>query len=575
MLEIIANNPFRVLGVYSNSRQAEIVHNLSKIKAYLNVNKAIEYPSDLNGLLPELKRTPELIQNAQSAINLPNDKIKYALFWFCKGDSIDETGLNNLIAQDSEKAMSIFSKRNSYSSLINRAVLSMIKSDYVNAVCSYLQIIHDYTLRGQFCVDICDETFNINEDTLAGVLFDELLKEIKPVSLLQLVNNENDKAYVRQKAVQEPISIIYSAIEKAKKVKPDDAPASLRAGKALISSTKAAIANLKSIVGVGDPQYQSVVDKLANQILQCGINYYNGTDDENYIDNALFIQEYALQIAVGKITRDRCQENVKILRERKEHSAYKKDLDFIAAQLNDFRRSNPSIINALTLVVQCKPHLSVIKNNRGANDDFYLKISSAVANNALGAIIDVVNEEQKKDPTKINYDNPYARLSSLSSYEDPIMKRFRFISSLSKTIDTAVNAMAVIGELDMTQQERDHFASNYRTLKNIQTQLKTATNNMLPTSNSTRSYSSSSSSSSGGCYIATMVYGDYDEPHVLVLRHFRDTVLSNYALGRRFIRFYYRYSPTWVEHLKDKKRINSIIRSILDKFIYIYTHEKN
>ena len=54
---------------------------------------------------------------------------------------------------------------------------------------------------------------------------------------------------------------------------------------------------------------------------------------------------------------------------------------------------------------------------------------------------------------------------------------------------------------------------------------------------------------------------------------FRDKVLRNSALGRLFIRFYYRYSPTWVEHLKDKKRINALIRSILDKFINIYKHE--
>ena len=39
---------------------------------------------------------------------------------------------------------------------------------------------------------------------------------------------------------------------------------------------------------------------------------------------------------------------------------------------------------------------------------------------------------------------------------------------------------------------------------------------------STRSYSSSSSKkSSEGCYIATMVYGDYDHPKVMVLRQYR------------------------------------------------------
>jgi hypothetical protein len=72
-----------------------------------------------------------------------------------------------------------------------------------------------------------------------------------------------------------------------------------------------------------------------------------------------------------------------------------------------------------------------------------------------------------------------------------------------------------------------------------------------------------------------MVYGDYDHPQVMVLREFRDNFLSRFALGRSFIRFYYKHSPTWVENMKDKKGVNRIIRQLLDKFIELYKHEKN
>ena len=68
----------------------------------------------------------------------------------------------------------------------------------------------------------------------------------------------------------------------------------------------------------------------------------------------------------------------------------------------------------------------------------------------------------------------------------------------------------------------------------------------------------------GGCYIATMVYKDYDHPKVMVLRNFRDTFLTKYFLGRVFIRWYYRYSPSLVELLKDKKAINRMIEKILN-----------
>ena len=162
MLDIIANNPFRTLGVYSNSKQADIVKNVSKMKAYLNVGRAVDFPTDMQGILPGLSRTVASAQAAQAAINLPNDKIRYALFWFCNADAVDATGLNNLASGDADKALSIFARRESFSSLVNRAVLALIKSDYQAAYLAYSQLVHDYTYRGQFCASVCGDTFQMS-----------------------------------------------------------------------------------------------------------------------------------------------------------------------------------------------------------------------------------------------------------------------------------------------------------------------------------------------------------------------------------------------------------------------------
>jgi hypothetical protein len=70
-----------------------------------------------------------------------------------------------------------------------------------------------------------------------------------------------------------------------------------------------------------------------------------------------------------------------------------------------------------------------------------------------------------------------------------------------------------------------------------------------------------------GCYIATMAYGDYDHPQVMILRQFRDEVLDNSDVGKWFIKTYYYYSPKLVEKLKSKRRINTIIRKTLNQFI--------
>lgn len=123
---------------------------------------------------------------------------------------------------------------------------------------------------------------------------------------------------------------------------------------------------------------------------------------------------------------------------------------------------------------------------------------------------------------------------------------------LRSKIESAVRTMEIIGMLDMTSQCRTYYNNNNNTLNSINRQLQPK-----PTS-------------SGGCYIATMAYGDYDHPQVMVLRNFRDSYLSKREWGQKFINFYYANSPRWVETLKGHKHINFLIREILDSFVYIW-----
>ncbi len=48
----------------------------------------------------------------------------------------------------------------------------------------------------------------------------------------------------------------------------------------------------------------------------------------------------------------------------------------------------------------------------------------------------------------------------------------------------------------------------------------------------------------GGCFIATATLGDSEHPYVLELQEFRDEVLLHSALGRIFVKGYYKLSPS-------------------------------
>ena len=70
-----------------------------------------------------------------------------------------------------------------------------------------------------------------------------------------------------------------------------------------------------------------------------------------------------------------------------------------------------------------------------------------------------------------------------------------------------------------------------------------------------------------GCYIATMAYGSYDAPEVLVLRRFRDEKLSKTFLGRVFIANYYAFSPLLVKFVRKTGIAEKFIRKKLDGFV--------
>lgn len=99
------------------------------------------------------------------------------------------------------------------------------------------------------------------------------------------------------------------------------------------------------------------------------------------------------------------------------------------------------------------------------------------------------------------------------------------------------------------------------------TSSNTSSNSTQRSNTSTTSSQQTQPAKKEGCYIATAVYGSYDAPEVMTLRRFRDETLRNSAFGRWFIRTYYRLSPPVAEKLKNAKRINAFVRSILDKWV--------
>jgi len=84
-------------------------------------------------------------------------------------------------------------------------------------------------------------------------------------------------------------------------------------------------------------------------------------------------------------------------------------------------------------------------------------------------------------------------------------------------------------------------------------------------------YLSAGGSEDGGCFIATAAFGSYVEPHVIVLRQFRDDILLTSTLGREFVSWYYRTGPSWATWLNDNAWAKTWVQAALMPLVWTAT----
>jgi predicted nucleic acid-binding Zn-ribbon protein len=484
-MDIIRNNPYRILGLLAGATTREQTKQINTLNKYLSAEQ--EPPEDFSfPILGAFNRTTATVSNAVTQLSLDKDKIQNALFWFYNGNAqTDELAFTKLKGKDINSCIKIWENEidtnnitsQNYSAYQNLSTLLLLvgfnneRVTYTIAIEGILKKIKfiESDFFDAFKEKLIGTTHNITNAEIELFFLESVRSELskqKNFSFYLFIDalkkqNSNGTADYLKKLAQREIVEIEKEINKAKSKRSANKKDSANAGSELYDKAKTNLKQLLLFMDEADIRYASISDKVAQEILQCGIDSFQYYQETNPLqsNNALDLLTKAETLATGNITKTRCKANIENIKNRIEEEAIKDELEKLKNEIEICKKSGRTIDSAKNLLDRCKPILTIVKRKSINNNELYLRISTNIAGLAMHHIIEEVNRKQE------NF-----QMSS-----DPAIA----IYTLKDVIEKAWNAILLVASLDMESDFRNHYNKNKATLKNLCAQLGVDTHSLL------------------------------------------------------------------------------------------------
>jgi len=697
----IFKNPFRVLGLPVTASNRDIVKRINELEMFVEMGKIKSYEMDCPSL-PFLDRSTESIHEASSMLEQSESKFISSLFWFWNNNSVDELAIDLLQDGKYEKAISIWKKilaEKKYSQIDSSNLKNLytlyLALSFANEKIDYAYLIEGIKYAGYFFSNgfVSDFDHHVNGSDISvrydygkisicfankilesvtanknGFARHDLKKIIETFQAFPIQTYQHSKRFF----INEPVYNIKQNITRSRHRRTEDPENAYSFGNELYEDSIPDLESIENLVSDSDAEYQILADNLADEILQCSIDYFNELRDSDSIDpgdNALLLAEKSRNIVKGTRVEKRVVDTASLYiewidnkPERDKQKHIRPHIENIQKYLNllpDIESIESAKINRLVSITinfiqKCMPDLHALEKLLGKDDDLYLEISSDIAGRSLVMCIEYANQTQEyanvlnvmkkilsidmapelrdtllKNMEIINgnaenkeAENRYKKtqyhtdaikklmenLPNPDSLTDEnilnlpdIIKEFllrcspnlanikritgtfdEFYVNVSSSVAGEALGMCVafvnrtqkiheidqimllIGTMDMSKETRGAYLKNKDIIDQFKKDAQERLNEILRNSNK-----KAMRESKGGCYIATMVYEDYNSPEVRKLREFRDNVLEKYCLGRVFVTVYYYLSPLFVEKFKHNIFIRKIIKYSLQHLIKV------
>lgn len=503
-IDIIGNNPYRILGVYCNVTERELRANKSKLEVMAKVGQTptcetdhlipcnisdniedckerIKYAENLvaskksdwsishgKQLLEQAKknlsgwlsikeskqewqllpnRTIVNITNATQKIASDIERIRYGLFWFWSYTDDDKKALKLLSEHKWDEAKEIWDTGSGFSAHINRAVLNWIARIDTWAIIDILTLIHSDEKRSDFISAVTSGRIEISKEELSKLFWDTLFDFPEEEMSLYDFNEITTKPH------NSPLGLFFDLHKSEKEL----------LEKLMFDSIKAPLDNL---LRVAEAQNPNDWDKLSDAYYKANNSSFKVlTNIERFVGK----DYYRYNLLRNEIAEKFLQFAIHFNNDNKENWNAPSTALYFAKRAY-------SLADDETLLERCKKNIDIFKNNTNISqtekaieviDDKIKKINGISVTfsdiektlKSITTYLDVIRDHSGTDSAI--YLNESSRVVNI------FLNRVIDICNYSKSFFTDSGAAPILKQLqkmDMTSETRHRLERNIKTL---------------------------------------------------------------------------------------------------------------
>lgn len=401
--KIIEKNPFRILGVCSNSAKREIIANKNKMLAFARLNKSVSFPMDMNVFMPPPERSQEDLRKAEADINLPKDKIKFAFFWFINLTESDKQALAQLSKGSVGVAENLWRSHRGASAYINLACLSLLQ----NNVTDFLRYINLILSNGEECFSFLQAigcgSEQIDVSQIIDTILSELHSNVGEEDLIEAVEELEDEAFLEKLntlLIRSSLPLIERELRISDDVQLDDANRAFAEGQRLFKSTSREAKRIKTVTKGRIVSVNLILDKLSERVAECVLAYCHKTSDLSPLEKVSYLISFAESIAGSAEQENKTK---RVFDGVKEQAKILPIIDELGEVNDSFEHSSKTFFDISSYLDRIIPILTKLENIWGHNNELE-KINSGVTRIALNAVIENLNRFNSKSEEALMQD---------------------------------------------------------------------------------------------------------------------------------------------------------------------------